>query len=325
MVHPMKNSHVTHTEIKKFADDHVNLKPDDVKEYRAQAERLREKLEKHIQDHPEISLKKSLFSGSLAKGTALKDIDDIDLAVYVTEGEAPVAVNELIPWLAERIRKAFPAFKSHQVVENSFTITVLYSESGLKVDVVPVFYSGGADWRGHLISKDTGDKILTSIPLHISFITARKKANKSHYRQIVRLMKYWVKQRKIDDPNFRLKSFMVELLVAHLADNGMVLDDYPEALANIFAHIAKDGLKTSIVFSDNYDASLPVLGTSPIHIWDPVNHENNVASRYDDAQRNAIVSAALDAGDAIDSALHAHSKGEALRYWRKVFGPAFDA
>lgn len=321
----MRNQHITHSDIVRFADAHINLKRDDVKDYREQAGRLRDRLEVYVTEHPEISFRRTIVSGSLAKGTALKDIDDIDLAVYVTEDEAPSAVNELIPWLATRIRKAFPNFKPEQVVENKFTVTVLYAVSGLKVDVVPIFYNDDPEWRGHMVSKDTGDRILTSIPLHKEFILVRKKANKTRYRQIVRLLKYWVKQRKIDDQNFRFKSFMVELLVAHLADNGLLLSDYPEALAQIFAHVAKDGFKTPIAFNDYYDPRLCMRGADPMHIWDPVNHENNVAKRYDAIRRDAIVSAALDAGDALDGALHAMSKGEALRFWRKIFGPAFDA
>ena len=38
-----------------------------------------------------------------------------------------------------------------------------------------------------------------------------------------------------------------------------------------------------------------------------------------------IVDAALDAGDAIDAALRAITKGETIRYWQKVLGPTFDA
>lgn len=321
----MRSYHVDHAEIVSFADSHVNLKPEDVKSYREQAERLREKVEKYLTEHPEVSLKKSLISGSLAKGTALKDFDDIDLAVYVAEGEAPSDVNALIPWLAERIRKAFPNFKPEQVIENTFTVTVIYAISGLKVDVVPIFYSGDPEWRGHMVSKKDGTKILTSIPLHKEFVAKRKRANKVHYRQIVRLLKYWVKYQKTLNENFRFKSFMIELLVAHLADKGIPLDNYPEALAQIFAYIAKDGLKTTIAFDDYYDPSKCKKGECVMHIWDPVNHENNVASRYDEARQDAIVQAALDAGDAVDSAIHATSKSEALRHWRKVFGPAFDA
>jgi tRNA nucleotidyltransferase (CCA-adding enzyme) len=321
----MSRLHVGHGDIAHFADEHVNLKREHVREYREQAGRLRERLEAHIAEHPEFSLRKILISGSLAKGTALKSIDDIDMALYITNADAPTEMTTLIPWLVERLRKAFPSFKPEQIVANPTTITVLYAGSGLKVDIVPILYDGDPQWKGHMVATSTGDKILTSIPMHLDFVRRRKDANKVHFAQIVRLLKYWVKQQKAQNKNFRFKSFMVELVVAHLADSGLVLDDYPEALAKIFAHIAKDNFVTSIVFADHYHPSTPNASSHPIRIWDPVNPENNVAKRYDDAQRNAIIDAALAAGDAVDSALHATTKSDTLRYWQKVFGPAFDA
>lgn len=229
----------------------------------------------------------------------------------------------MIDWLAVRLRTAFPNFKPEQVTANPSTITVSFVGSGLRVDLVPILYDGNKDWKGYMVSKHTGGKVLTSIPLHLEFIRKRKEKHNKHYAQVIRLLKFWVKQRKAENPDFRLKSFMIELIVAHLVSQGLALDDYPEALANIFAYIATDGLKSPITFSDNYHPGLCVDCPDTIHIWDPVNHTNNVAKKYTEQQRCAIVEAALDAGDAIDSALRAHNKTEALRYWRKVFGSTF--
>jgi hypothetical protein len=44
---------------------------------------------------------------------------------------------------------------------------------------------------------------------------------------------------------------------------------------------------------------------------------------YTVQQADAIVGAALDAGDAIDAALAAPTKAETVYYWQKVFGSAF--
>ena len=63
---------------------------------------------------------------------------------------------------------------------------------------------------------------------------------------------------------------------------------------------------------------------TPCVFGDPVNSENNVAKRYTSINRDKIVESALDAGDAIDAALRAITKGETIRYWRKVFGPTFN-
>ncbi len=319
----MGREHVGHGEIVQFADDRVNLKREDAVELRAQVGRLRERLETYLDEKPDFELRKMLLSGSLAKGTALKSINDIDVACYVTASAAPASVHELIEFLVTRLRKAFPNFKPEQVTPNQFSVTVSFVGTGLRVDIVPIVYDGDPEWRGLLISQENGERLMTSIPMHLKFTRSRKEACKVHFAQIVRLVKYWVRQRKQLDTGFRFKSFMVELLVAYLADNGLPLDDYPEALAGAFAHISRDGFRTSIVFGDNYDVTAPKVTMHPIQIWDPVNCENNVANLYTLDQRKRIVEAALDAGDAIDSALRAPTKGETLRYWRLVFGPSF--
>jgi tRNA nucleotidyltransferase (CCA-adding enzyme) len=238
----MSTTHVGHSEIARFADERVNLKREDVKEMRDQVNRLRDRLETYLREHPDFALRKMLLSGSLAKGTALKSINDIDVAVYVSFEEAPATMKALISGVAARLRLAFPNIKPEQVIENAHTITVMFTTTGLKVDIVPILYEGDPEWRGHLVYKDTGEKLLTSIPMHLDFIRRRKATNDPHYAQVIRLMKYWVKNQKAQNPNFRFKSFMIELLVAHLADKGLKFDDYPEALAQIFAYVATDSL-----------------------------------------------------------------------------------
>jgi tRNA nucleotidyltransferase (CCA-adding enzyme) len=321
----MSTLHVGHSEIVRFADERVNLKREDVKELRDQVNRLRDRLEAYLKEHPTFSLKKMLLSGSLAKGTALKSINDIDVAVYISSKDAAGTMKELIAGLATRLRLAFPNLKHDQVKENTYTVTIQFLGTGLKVDVVPILYAGDADWKGHLVSKETGEQLLTSIPMHLEFIRRRKSENDIHYAQIIRLMKHWVKTQKSQNPNFRFKSFLIELLVSHLVDKGLKLGNYPEAMAYIFAYIATDAFRTAITFADHYDPALCVATSDAMRIWDPVNHKNNAAKLYTAAQRDAIVDAALEAGDAIDAALRAPTKSDTLRYWRKVFGSTFDA
>jgi len=321
----MAREHVDHKDIVRFADDRVNLKRDDAKELRAQANRLREKLETYLAEHPDFELRKMLLSGSLAKGTALKSISDIDVACYVSSDSAPHKIGELIDWLAAKLAKAFPNFKPEQIKPKTYSVGVTFIGTGNEVDVVPILYDDDPDWRGALISQETGEPLMTSVPMHLEFIRKRKKANEVHFAQVVRLIKYWAKLRKQEDEGFRFKSFMTELVVAHLADRGTALNDYPEALASFFNYIATDDFRTTIAFSDYYDPKSCATEAKPIRIWDPVNCENNVAKLYTADNKNAVVGAALDAGDAIDAALHAISKTETVRYWQKVFGSSFSA
>ena len=116
---------------------------------------------------------------------------------------------------------------------------------------------------------------------------------------------------------------MVELILAHLCDQGYDFSDYPEALQHFFTYIVKSNMREQIVFDDYYNPSEVGSFSEPIQIIDPVNQENNVSKLYTAFQADAIVDAALDAGDAIDAALAAPTKGETIYYWQKVFGPSF--
>jgi len=314
---------VDHSEIALFAQDKVNLPKDKAEEYRAQVWRLRERLEGYLFEHPDFALKKMLLSGSLAKGTALRSLNDIDVACYITGADAPKDVTALLQYLAERLRKAFANFTADQVKPQTYSVTVSFKGSGLDVDVVPILYDGDPDWYGNVVSQDDGSLLKTNVPLHLEFIGKRKKTHETDFTQIVRLVKFWIRKIKNEKEGFRFKSFMVELILAHLADAGAVFSDYPEALQNFFTYAAKSNLRERIVFGDYYQPSTVGKITEPIQMIDPVNATNNVSRLYTAQQADAIVEAALDAGDAIDAALAAPTKQETVYYWQKVFGSSF--
>lgn len=321
---PFLSPRICHADIADFADDSVNLKREDAEDYREQVRRLRVQLDKYAADHPEHLLIKTLLSGSLAKGTALKTLNDIDVAFYVKAGKNLKAEPDLLEWLAQRIRDAYPQMKPDQIKPNTHSVCIKYAVSGLSVDVVPVQYKGDPDDRGYLFSFDGGEPVLTSIPLHLTFIRKRKTLGKTHFAQLVRLVKWWVRLQKTKDEDFRLKSFMTEMIVAHLADSGVSMADYTVAMEKVFGYIVKSRLKERIAFTDYYPASkLPGPTGKSMEIFDPVNETNNVAAVYDDTHRQKIVAAAQDALEAISEARFATTRGRAIECWQDVLGPSF--
>ena len=319
----MSRDHASHGEIMQFANDRVNLPKAKADEYRAQARRLRERLDGYLDEHPDFTLKKMLLSGSLAKGTALRSLNDIDVACYISGADAPGDIAALLEYLAERLRKAFPNFSPDQVQPQTYSVTVSFRGSGLDVDVVPILYDGDPQWYGNLVSQDDGSFLKTSIPLHLDFTRKRKNAQEVHFAQVVRLVKFWARNMKRENEGFRFKSFMIEMILSHLCDQGLDLSDYPEALQHFFTYVARSNMRERIVFTDYYAANAVGSFTEPVQIIDPVNAANNVSRLYTGAQADAIVDAALDAGDAIDAALAAPTKQETVYYWQKVFGSSF--
>lgn len=319
----MSRAHVDHRDLVRFAEERVNLPKEKADEFRAQARRLREKLEGYLAEHPDFALKKMLLSGSLAKGTALRSLNDIDVAVYISGSDAPHDLQALLNYLAEKLRKAFPNFSPEQVQPQTYSVTVNFRGTGLNVDVVPVLYAGLPDWRGNLISQDDGSFLETSIPLHLEFARKRKQAQPTRFAQVVRLIKYWARRMKQEHDGFRFKSFMIEMILAKLTDDGTDLSDYPEALQSFFTYVAESNLSERIVFEDYYQALTVAPSADRVQIIDPINASNNVARLYTARNAAAIVDAALDAGDAIDAALKAPTKELTVHYWQKVFGSSF--
>ncbi len=315
---------ITHSDISTFAANSVNLKRDDAKVYRDQVNRLREKIDGFASEHPENGLVKMLLSGSLAKGTALKTINDIDVALYVKASEAPKDEISLLEWIAVRIRKAYPTMAPDQIKPVTHCVRISFKGTGLDVDVSPVHYAGDPQWRGHLYNRETGKPLLTSIPMHLDFIRKRKNAQPDDFAQMVRLIKWWVKQRKKNDDSFRLKSFITEMIVAHLVDTGVNMSDYPAGLEAFFKYVVKSQLKTRIAFTDYYAAAkLPAATGKPIEIFDPVNEANNVSADYSLQDRQRIVEAADESLERLAEARFATTRGRAIECWQDILGSSF--
>ncbi|MGD8450886.1 MAG: CBASS oligonucleotide cyclase [Phycisphaerae bacterium] len=315
---------ISQADVRRFAEGRVNLPPEVAKQRREHVSGFRERLQKWIRENPNCGLVKSYLSGSLAKGTSLSVSSDVDIALYLKhDGERKVDLD-LANWIATRIRKAFPQMSPDQIEPQEYSVKVTFKGAGVDIDIVPVFYDGDPDDKGWLVSKRTGRLMMTSIPMHRAFIRKRKEAQPQHFAQVVRLAKWWAAEQKGANAAFRLKSFIIELICAHLADNGHSFSDYRESLEILFNYVVDTELRERIAFADYYDTSKsPTTLTHPIQIFDPVNPDNNTASQYTEENRRLIVTAAQDALDALNEAHTAATKGHAVEMWRIVLGNSF--
>ena len=83
---------------------------------------------------------------------------------------------------------------------------------------------------------------------------------------------------------------MVELVLAKLFDDKAFsnAEDYPETMLEFFDYIVKTNFSEDIYFTD-YEKK-PAPCNDSIRVFDPVNSYNNVARKYNDYDRNVIVS-----------------------------------
>lgn len=330
--------YVDHATLAAHAAARINIPPADVAARRAQVGHLRERLEQRISEDPDYDLVRAAPAGSVAKGTATrgrtrKDNSDADLAVYVkASAVGSTAPDEcgLLDWTRDHLVGVYGTTKSaDDFAVSDHAVGVTFHSSGLKVDVVPVVYEGDSDWKGYLIPR-SGGRVLTSIPQQLDFVRRRRVRYGPEYTQLIRFVKAWAREQKRLDDRLRFKSFLGELVVAHLAAHGfrgpLDLADHARALEQVFGYIVATGLRDRISFDDCYPTSaLPAAGGEPVEVVDPVNPDNNVAHGYTELDRQAIVAAAHDAVDAIAYAAYATSKSAAADAWRRVLGPTFNA
>jgi hypothetical protein len=171
--------------------------------------------------------------------------------------------------------------------------------------------------------------VLTSVTLHLRFMQTRRGAAGPEYRELIRLLKSWVREAKRVDGQFRCKSFLVELIVAHLWDQGwngeaLAVHDYPRAIEQVLSYISRTELRSPIMFTDFYAVGDVTASNDPIQVWDPVNPENNVARSYTEGDRHRLVKTATTAMEEVAWGVQAPTKGDANAAWRTIFGPGFE-
>ena len=88
---------------------------------------MREKLEEHIKNNPDTQLRRMLLSGSLAKGTSLKRLnDDIDVALYVKQDNPPEDMPEFIAWLVDTLRNLYPNMDPSQITPQQYSVCISF-------------------------------------------------------------------------------------------------------------------------------------------------------------------------------------------------------
>ena len=190
--------------------------------------------------------------------------------------------------------------------------TVTFVGSGLSVDIVPVVEDPHRPGYGWQFDIQDGSKIHTCAPCQIKFVRDRKNFD-ADFRTLVRLAKKWRNRAELKP----LKSFTIELIAAHvLAKNGPS-GSIERKFRNFLLYIAQSGLKEVITFPEN--GKVAPSFTDPVVILDPVCNTNNVSSRISEAERKAIVAAALEAWETANFA----STEDDIEIWKEIFGPRF--
>lgn len=306
-----------------FLADAVNLAPERLENVRRTVTHLREQLARHVCDSGEFGLIEILNSGSVEKKTAITPLNDVDLAVLLRPELAPGRDLSDLPDLLKRVRELLVQVyhpKPHEDYSlGRHAVRIRFHDTKLSVDVVPLIPDLEDTDFALLPTRDSDEWVTTSIPLHLKFIRKRIRKHTA-FLELVRLTKWWRTEQQV-----HFKSFLIELLWAHLLDARTVTgDDLGEALLGFFGYIVRTGLLEPISFHDYGQKPDPEAFAGPVRVFDPVNAENNVASRITESRRDELVSACREAFEALAAAQTAPTAAVARDYYQRVFGARFN-
>lgn len=309
---------LTNTQLLWYDSNVLRLPQDKRTEYHAQVDNLIVELRDHLRNREELIVTKVVKAGSFAKYTILRktndDPVDVDVVFYISGKDVDKStIGDLNKTIHDLLIKIYPNKRVKEFEIQRRAATVTFVGSGLAVDVVPLLQDVKRPDYGWQFDITDGSRNQTCAPCQIKFVFERKKTD-PHFRTLVRMGKRWRNHMKPAG----LKSFHIELLMAHLLEANGGGGSIEKRFRDFLLYIAASKLQKRIDFAENR-SSPAVSFSSPVVMIDPVNNSNNVTSRITDDERVEIVRTALESWETAALA----SEDDDVELWKDIFGPRF--
>jgi len=185
-------------------------------------------------------LRKGSYSGSYAKGTAIRGRTDVDIFLSL-KSDTSQTLKEIFDGLHSWISQNGYQYARKQ------NVSVHVVHNSIEVDLVPAIHLGGNTEDHWLyVNKSNRERTKTNVDTHINTVR-----NSGRINEII-LTKIWRKNHNLDFPSFYLELAVIEALKykrAGLADHFLAVLDY---LSNGFASACfVDPANTNNIISDD--------------------------------------------------------------------------
>lgn len=312
---------ITDSQLRHYVDSKLKLPKGARKAYLRQVDVLIDRLRAEVGNDPDIGVVKFHKTGSLRKGTVLRPRGghgvDADIAVYIDENNTtPEVIDDLHARIRRLLINAYPMKQPSDFTVQPRTLGIVFNDSGLEIDLVPIIPIVGLGDYGWQPSSRGEPLVKTSVPGQLEFIRERKQEY-AYFTVLVRLLKHWRNYKEFDGV---LRSFTIELIVSHLQDAEESPDTILDGLLRFYLYVAQTELRERIEFGNDGTTILK----DRVQIIDPVNGENNVARRMTESDCRDVVAASIEAWELLNAARAEGRQGQTLDYCRQVFGPSFD-
>jgi hypothetical protein len=265
------------------------------------------KIREHIQAHDfETVSPHHHLVGSYARSTAVGDIKDVDVVVFLPVEREEDSSRDVLSELEAALKEFPDATIDTTVQRRSVRVTV----GDFDLDVVPAIIRED-DHHGVLLIPDkTREEWIESRP--IGYSDALASLNQTHNQKVkpqVRLLKTWRNGRMV---YMKPKSYLLECLVYHAFNDGKV---------------AGDGLSHGPLFADLLEHLVDRLGPTidaggVPNVADPMTGKH-VSAGWEHSHAKALLTRLREDAAIARKAVDADDEDEAIELWSRVFPDDF--
>ena len=211
-----------------------------------------DKVEEAMKRHSNVSSElnritgcRYILSGAYKRKVSVKPLDDVDLFIWFPKSYAN---SDSIGDLNDNINAAdiitktkkildYANINCNEIREQSHSVGIFYNDLDFKIDVIPAFAKKDPveeESFDHLFwipDRESGKWLPNHPKRNERRIIKANKETKGNFHNIVRLLKYWMKQEK----SSTFKSFHLELLACYIAYTKPELFD--DSLFNVFKNV----------------------------------------------------------------------------------------
>ena len=256
-----------------------------------------------------FKIERSFLTGSYARWTKTKPLKDVDIFFVLKEAERhyrdkkpSVVLEDFHKALVDKYGDK--AKKQNRSINVDFGVKADDDDNTdyrvISVDVVPAFASGK---DCEIPDEELGKWIETNPEIHADKAVAAHKAYDSEWKGIVRVVKYWNNNPAHGEKPVK-PSFLIEVMALQCLNGGW-----------------------GGSFDREMQAFFSTLSDRIFDVWpDPAGLGSPISNGMNDERkaraRTLLRAAEREATIAIDHVRRGRT-GEALRVWRKLFGPKF--
>jgi len=256
-----------------------------------------------------FKIERSFLTGSYARWTKTKPLKDVDIFFVLKEAERhyrdkkpSVVLEDFHKALVDKYGDK--AKKQNRSINVDFGVKADDDDNTdyrvISVDVVPAFASGK---DCEIPDEELGKWIETNPEIHADKAVAAHKAYDSEWKGIVRMVKYWNNNPAHGEKPVK-PSFLIEVMALQCLNGGW-----------------------GGSFDREMQAFFSTLSDRIFDVWpDPAGLGSPISNGMNDERkaraRTLLRAAEREATIAIDHVRRGRT-GEALRVWRKLFGPKF--